>query len=1213
MSRGGESSTGNSNSSTTTTSSSSDESESSSSEEFFDAEEPNTGTLIRFSKKILESPPNRVDLTTLTPAEIDSCSSANDLFFVTPPQSSSINNSGTLNASSVSMASILSRSEMEEEAEDERRRKRLEEARRRLNNDEVEGDEQTSPSDSQTSSVEGLYGAISGKNSHPFKVVDHDNVSLQSGVSSGRVGRPGTTSSVMAVNNFGYSTSINNNSSYHLPPQQPYIPSSPSISASSSPSSNSNSNTFLATIQQSLPNSQLNNASSSSDNSVHQVPLSQNSSSHGFVFSGNTTASETSKVGNGNLTRSGNSNPKNYNNALPLLTMAMAPEPDLVASCLAKEKVSSELGDSGAAGESPVVRQLQTMPAPVAPPRRKRRGIGALGKTQSEDGDDSSSRDVTPLRESPPSPFPPPTEVNNFPPPRPTSSSSRQNSSAVMSPKNPPSPTVSIRSVCRELDKTLETAQRIYVVKAQDEEKTRAKNSGPRALRRTESLPKDVIAAFDQSGSHRDKTLTNVVVVNTSTSNINSASAVVPNSGVEVEKVETAPSSQQDKKKPNDKRHSLSSSEKSLKIGATHSRSNSAPKSGSIKLSSLVSALAAREERKEMDGAGGLAQFNMIRTRTDSGKLLSDIEILEQVERPKSLDLHFHPVLNLDTGERVPLSIAEDKIPQCINPLSLHIMRLTSEYVGQRSSSNDRDSDEESLDSKKSSAASQDDAETSGVKKKTAQVRRFLGSTVKKTVNKAKSLAQRRHVKEDVDISTNEDILGQDPLLKMKASHSHKGPYDFDHLQQVQELFGEHVGPVWCMKFSNCGRLLATAGQDKVIRIWVLKDHLPYFQDMRTKNTTDKVSPTPSQESIVSQHSHHSAEEMLQACENSDPRSPFVPRPLCTYSGHTADLLDIAWSKSFFVLSSSMDRTVRLWHISRRECLCCFQHIDFVTAIAFHPRDDRYFLSGSLDGKLRLWNIPDKKVALWNEVNGPNNLITAANFCQNGKFAVVGTYDGRCIFYHTEQLKYHTQIIVHRRKRMTGRKITGIEPMPGEDKILVTSNDSRIRLYDLRDLSLTCKYRGFTNSSSQIKGTVSHDGKYIVSGSENQCVYIWRTNHDYSKFSSARRDRNGYWEGIKAHNAVVTSAAFAPDPDIIVKQIEKLEEQPSSSSESEKKQQGAMVKSPSLTKSYSHQQHSSPSSPAGYVLVSADFSGCIKVFFSKVKPKHSSLPASALI
>jgi WD40 repeat protein len=55
--------------------------------------------------------------------------------------------------------------------------------------------------------------------------------------------------------------------------------------------------------------------------------------------------------------------------------------------------------------------------------------------------------------------------------------------------------------------------------------------------------------------------------------------------------------------------------------------------------------------------------------------------------------------------------------------------------------------------------------------------------------------------------------------------------------------------------------------------------------------------------------------------------------------------------------------------------LCVFQHLDFVTAIAFLPKDDRYFLSGSLDGKLRLWHIPDKKVALWNEVRvGSRNL-----------------------------------------------------------------------------------------------------------------------------------------------------------------------------------------------------------------------------------------------
>ena len=49
--------------------------------------------------------------------------------------------------------------------------------------------------------------------------------------------------------------------------------------------------------------------------------------------------------------------------------------------------------------------------------------------------------------------------------------------------------------------------------------------------------------------------------------------------------------------------------------------------------------------------------------------MLSIKEILEKVY-----------VMNLDTGESVPLSSAEEKIPECVNPLSLHIMRRTKEY-----------------------------------------------------------------------------------------------------------------------------------------------------------------------------------------------------------------------------------------------------------------------------------------------------------------------------------------------------------------------------------------------------------------------------------------------------------------------------------------------------------------------------------------------------
>ena len=59
-----------------------------------------------------------------------------------------------------------------------------------------------------------------------------------------------------------------------------------------------------------------------------------------------------------------------------------------------------------------------------------------------------------------------------------------------------------------------------------------------------------------------------------------------------------------------------------------------------------------------------------LRTKTDSGKRLSDQEILQQIK-----------VKNLDTGTEIDLAEAEEQLPESINPLSLHLMRLTSEYA----------------------------------------------------------------------------------------------------------------------------------------------------------------------------------------------------------------------------------------------------------------------------------------------------------------------------------------------------------------------------------------------------------------------------------------------------------------------------------------------------------------------------------------------------
>jgi len=131
-----------------------------------------------------------------------------------------------------------------------------------------------------------------------------------------------------------------------------------------------------------------------------------------------------------------------------------------------------------------------------------------------------------------------------------------------------------------------------------------------------------------------------------------------------------------------------------------------------------------------------------------------------------------------------------------------------------------------------------------------------------------------------------------------------------------------------------------------------------------------------------------------------------------------------------------------------------------------------------------------------------------------------------------------------RKKRRKPYKITGIESMNSNNsKVLITSNDSRIRLYDIRTREIERKYRGYSNQSSQIRASFSSDDQYIISGSEDSWFYIWRTepsnmmnmNGINSKLTrKQRRHFDRAFERIRVHNTMVTSAIFAPNPTVIM-------------------------------------------------------------------------------
>ncbi|XP_052207247.1 uncharacterized protein LOC127811426 [Diospyros lotus] len=190
-----------------------------------------------------------------------------------------------------------------------------------------------------------------------------------------------------------------------------------------------------------------------------------------------------------------------------------------------------------------------------------------------------------------------------------------------------------------------------------------------------------------------------------------------------------------------------------------------------------------------------------------------------------------------------------------------------------------------------------------------------------------------------------------------------------------------------------------------------------------------------------------------------------------------------------------MDKTVRLWHLSSKSCLKVFSHSDYVTCIQFNPVDDRYFISGSLDAKVRLWSIPDRQVVDWSDLH---EMVTAACYTPDGQGALVGSYEGRCRLYNTSENKMQQKGQINlqsKKKKSHHKKITGFQFAPGSSsEVFVTSADSRIRVID--GVDLVHKFKGFRNTNSQISASLTANGKYVLCASEDSHVYVWKHEGD---------------------------------------------------------------------------------------------------------------------
>jgi len=251
---------------------------------------------------------------------------------------------------------------------------------------------------------------------------------------------------------------------------------------------------------------------------------------------------------------------------------------------------------------------------------------------------------------------------------------------------------------------------------------------------------------------------------------------------------------------------------------------------------------------------------------------------------------------------------------------------------------------------------------------------------------------------------------------------------------------------------------------------------------------------------------------------------------------HNSTVVSLSFSQDSFLLSASFDKTVRLYHPLRKACLHVFQHPHLMTSVCFHPIDCQYFISAGFDNKLRLWSIPDGAVQEW--VQCPS-IITSIGFSHDAKLAIAGLFCGQVYFYEIPTMRYFTQIECGKSKK--GKKVTGFDYILGyktgsscppvcTEHLLITTNDSKLRLFSMGDYCMKRKYKGTLNNRMQIKARFSESGQSIICGSECGDVFIWPTYHNQNSRKHFLSPQNYDWNLIKSHSQFKATDA---DPDII--------------------------------------------------------------------------------